>query len=173
MRLFVAVRPSTEAIAHAAEAVAVAQRSVTDTGVRWIPAERWHLTLAFYGEVDDDRVSRLVRRLDRALTGTTELTLGLSGSGFFRRRAVWLGVVGDVAPLKALAKAVAREDERPYRPHLTVARLRGLTDGAPAAAALSTYAGPTWTAESVHLVRSHLGPRPTYEDVHSWPLARP
>ena len=170
MRLFVAVRPSDEAVEHAAAAVAAAQRTVPDPGVRWIPAERWHLTLAFYGEVADGRVNRLVRRLDRGLAGAAEMTLGLSGSGFFRRRAVWLGVVGDVAALKALAGVVAREDERPYRPHLTVARLRGDTDGKPPAAALSAYIGPTWTAGSVHLVRSHLGPKPTYDDVAVWQL---
>jgi RNA 2',3'-cyclic 3'-phosphodiesterase len=173
VRLFVAVRPSAEAVEHAAAAVARVRRSVPDPGVRWIPAERWHLTLAFYGEVPDARVDRLVRRLGRSVAGTADLSLGLSGSGFFRRRAVWLGVVGDIAPLKALAAAVAREDERPYRPHLTVARLRGDTDGKPAAAALSAYAGPAWTAGSVHLVRSHLGPKPTYDDIATWRLSPP
>ncbi len=84
---------------------------------------------------------------------------------------MWLGVTGDLAQLGALATSVARERGRAYRPHLTVARLRGDTDPAGAVAALSAYAGPEWSAGAVHLVRSHLGPSPTYDDIATWPLA--
>ena len=84
---------------------------------------------------------------------------------------MWLGVTGDLAPLRALARSVARDRGRAYRPHLTVARLRGDTDPAGAVAALSAYAGPVWSAGAVHLVRSQLGPSPTYDDIATWPLA--
>lgn len=168
MRLFVAVRPPAEALGHAAAAVAVV-RAAQD-GPRWVPPERWHLTLAFYGELPDREVAKVVDRLDRRLGDVADLALALTGAGAFSRRAVWLGVTGDVAPLRALARMVARDRGRPYRPHLTVARLRGDTDPTPAVAALSAYAGPGWTAGVVHLVCSQLGPSPTYEDIASWPL---
>ena len=35
---------------------------------------------------------------------------------------------------------------------------------------LRAYDGPVWTASTVHLVQSHLGPSPTYDDVATWPL---
>ncbi len=168
MRLFVAVRPPTEALRHAAAAVGAVH--AVAPGPRWVPAERWHLTLAFYGEVVGREVERLRRRLDRALADLAPMTLSLQGSGAFRRRAVWLGVAGDVGALRRVAAAVAPGD-RPYRPHLTVARLRGDTDPTPAVAALTSYAGPSWTVTDVHLVRSHLGPRPVYEDVATWSSA--
>ena len=98
--------------------------------------------------------------------------LRLAGAGTFSRRAVWLGVTGDVDRLLRAAYGVAADD-RAYQPHLTVARLRGGTDPAGAVAALSSYAGPSWTADEVHLVRSRLGPRPTYDDIGTWPLAAP
>jgi 2'-5' RNA ligase len=173
VRLFVAIRPSPEAVAHAAAAVEVVRPA--EPGPRWVPPERWHLTLAFYGEVPDDEIDRRVARLDRVLSDAAvgPMSLALAGAGAFARRAVWLGVVGDVAPLRALARSMSRGPSRPYRPHLTVARLRGDTDPTAAVAALSTYDGPVWTAATVHLVRSRLGPTPTYDDVASWTLAAP
>ncbi len=97
-------------------------------GPRWVPPERWHLTLAFYGEVPDREVAKVVDRLDRRLGDVADLALALTGAGAFSRRAVWLGVTGDVAPLRAWPGWCARDRGRPYRPHLTVARLRGDAD---------------------------------------------
>jgi 2'-5' RNA ligase len=166
----VAVRPSAEALAHAA--AAVDEVRAAEPGPRWVPAERWHLTLAFYGEVDDRELPEVTRRIDRGLVDVPPMTLSIAGAGSFSRRAVWLGVVGDVEVLQRAAYGVAFED-RAYQPHLTVARLRGGTDPTAAVAALSSYAGPVWTVDEVHLVRSQLGPRPAYDDIETWPLAAP
>jgi 2'-5' RNA ligase len=170
VRLFVAVRPPAEALAHAAAAVEAVRAD--QPGPRWVPPERWHLTLAFYGDVVDRDLPRLTRRIARGLADVPPMTLAVTGAGSFSRRAVWLGVSGDVDVLRRAADGVA-VDDRAYHPHLTVARLRGGTDPAGAVAALSSYAGPPWTIDEVHLVRSRLGPRPTYDDIESWPLLAP
>jgi RNA 2',3'-cyclic 3'-phosphodiesterase len=167
VRLFVAVRPPVAAAEHA-EAAVDAVRPLAP-GLRWVPPERWHLTLAFYGEVPDDEVDRVVARTAHRLDDAVELRLALSGAGRFGGRAMWLGVTGDVAALRSLAGALDPGGRR-YRPHLTVARVRDDTGTAAVVAALSGYAGPTWTAGAVHLVRSRLGPAPAYDDVATWPL---
>jgi len=138
--------------------------------LRWVPARRWHLTLAFYGEIADDRVDGVAAMVERGLCGHGPLELRLRGSGRFSRRALWLGVDGDVDGLRSLARDVTF-DRSPFRAHLTVARLRGGVDAAPAQDALAGYAGPAWVADTVHLVRSRLGPDPSYDDVVTWPLA--
>ena len=160
MRLFVAVRSPPAAVESVRP---LAPR------LRWVPPERWHLTLAFYGEVPDDDVDRVVDRTARRLGDGVEMGLALTGAGRFGGRAVWLGVTGDVAALRSLAGAVDPGGRR-YRPHLTVARVRDGTGTSAVVAALSGYAGPTWTAGAVHLVRSRLGPAPAYDDVATWPL---
>ena len=170
MRLFAAVRPSTEALAHAAEAVEGVRAA--EPGPRWVPPARWHLTLAFYGDVDDRELPRLTRHIDRGLVDVPPMTLSLAGAGTFSRRAIWLGLAGDVDVLRRAAYGVVFED-RAFQPHLTVARLRGGVDPAGAVRALSSYAGPPWTVDEVHLVRSQLGPRPTYDDIETWPLSAP
>ena len=170
MRLFVALRPPPSAVAHADAALEPVRRAHPE--LRWVPPERWHLTLAFYGEVPDGNVEGTVAMVDRRLRGRGPCDLAFRGAGIFARRALWLGVAGELATLKALARSVTFE-RRPYRPHLTVARLRGGVDAEVAAGSLTAYDGPVWTAGTVHLVRSHLGPAPTYDDVATWPLPHP
>lgn len=169
MRLFVALAPPPEVLAHADRALTPVRERWPE--VRWVPAERWHLTLAFYGEVPDEKVAGTQRMLERRLAGHTSLELRLRGAGQFSRRAVWLGVDGEVLALRRLARAVTCE-RRPYRPHLTVGRLRGGVDAAEAVETLAAYDGPAWVSSTVHLVRSRLGPQPSYDDVAVFPLPR-
>ena len=70
--------------------------------------------------------------VERRLRGHAACALSFAGAGQFARRALWLGVAGEVEALRATARAVTFE-RRPYRPHLTVARLRGGVDAAGAA----------------------------------------
>jgi 2'-5' RNA ligase len=167
VRLFVALRPPPDVLAHADAALEPVRRAHPD--LRWVPAQRWHLTLAFYGEIPDDKVDGTVAMVDRRLRGHDPCDLAFRGAGAFARRALWLGVGGDLTALSAMARSVTFE-RRPYRPHLTVARLRGGVDAGPAVEPLRAYDGPVWTARTVHLVQSHLGPSPTYDDVATWPL---
>lgn len=180
MRLFVAVTPPAAAVAELRAAVA-GLRAGRD-GLRWTRPEQWHLTLAFLGEVADPARAELVGRLERVARRHPPLTLSLGGAGRFGHRVLWTRVRGDTVPLRRLADAVraaARRaripvDDRPYRPHLTLARCRDGTDLRPAVAALADLDGPPWTADGLHLVRSELGAGPDGTARHaplaSWPL---
>lgn len=167
MRLFAALHPPSHVVADADSALAQLRAAHPD--IRWVPAVRWHLTLAFYGEVPDGKVDSLKTKVESRARRAPALELALQGAGQFARRALWLGVDGELTRLRALAQSLTF-DRRPYRPHLTVARLRNGVDATPVVAALAGYAGPSWVAGSVHLVRSRLGASPTYDDVGSWPL---
>ena len=91
---------------------------------------------------------------------------------------------GGVDALRRLAGSVAAAarrsgiavDDRPYRPHLTLARGRAGADLRPAVAALTGFAGSPWTADALHLVRSRLGAGPggtaAHEIVGTWPLGQ-
>ena len=95
VRLFVALRPPPDAVAHADTALEPVRREHPD--LRWVPAQRWHLTLAFYGEIPDDKVEGTVAMVDRRLRGHGPCDLAFRGAGSFTRRALWLGVDGDLA----------------------------------------------------------------------------
>jgi 2'-5' RNA ligase len=96
------------------------------------------------------------------------LRLSISGGGRFGQRVLWAGVTGDRAALTAVAAAAAAAarsarigmEDRPYRPHLTIARARPGAQLGPAAAAMAGYAGPAWVATELVLVESQLGAGP-------------
>jgi 2'-5' RNA ligase len=110
----------------------------------------------------------------------------LAGGGRFGRGAftvLWTGLDGDVEALRGLAGAARRSlkkarlpyDDRPWKPHLTIARPGDRLDRAAVdadRAALADYRGPTWPAAEMVLMRSHLGPRPSYDKLAAWPLGR-
>lgn len=163
MRLFVSLEPPPEARAPVADAVTELGQV---PGVRWSPPSRWHVTLAFLGDLDDDDARRLVPPLRSAAAAAGPVRLRLAGTGTFGTSVLWAGVAGDVERLSSLAAAVAGAaraagvalEERPYRPHVTLARAAG-RGGAGAlgqlADQLAGVSGPTWTAAEARLVRTH------------------
>ena len=177
MRLFVALWPPPDAVS---ELLAVVDEIRTEApDLRWTAPEQWHLTLAFLGEVADERRPELEERLARAASRHAPLTLRFAGGGRFGSRVLFTRVDGDREPLTRLAASVgaaARRsripvDDRPYRPHVTLARSRGDDDLRPLAARLGTFAGADWEATGVDLVESRLGTGPArYVSIVAWPL---
>jgi 2'-5' RNA ligase len=102
-------------------------------GARWVPPEKLHLTLRFIGAVDEHQAAIL----DEALTSIQRpaFDLTVTGCGIFAQRrgpeAVWIGVAS-TPPLTDLQAAVERAavragqapEERRFRPHITLARLK-------------------------------------------------
>ena len=113
------------------------------SGARWRPAEALHITVCYFGEVDDDRAEELDRHFAARTFPSFELRL--AGAGHFGKEephALWTGVEdaggGESEALTRLhrhAKSSARRagltvERRLYRPHLTLAYLRGFVDPA-------------------------------------------
>ena len=181
MRLFAAILIPQEVAADLDAAVA----PYRDDVLRWTMLASWHLTLAFYGQVDDARVPDLKSRLTRAAKRHPALSLTLKGAGQFNRRALWIGCEGDLMPLRALARSAAAAGQRVgasagesrFRAHLTLARAPKPTDLRPYISILRNYRGPSWTGDAVALVQSHLGAgenrRARYETVSSHRLSGP
>ena len=105
----------------------------------WVPAERLHLTLHFFGDRTQSRAEEIATALSASVAevGAMRLTLQTVGAfGGRRPRVIWVGVApcreseGAWAELSlrvrgALQAAEEPVDPRPLRPHLTVARCRG------------------------------------------------
>jgi 2'-5' RNA ligase len=158
--------------------------NVCDDLRRWLgraarltPVERWHLTLAFLGEVVAEEVPGVERAISRGVADATAMRLRLAGSGSFgrgRSTAVWTGVEGDLDALRDLHAALRRNladagiahDARPLTPHLTVS-YQGNRD---VREALRDYAGPAWTADEIVLVRSSFPAQGGYDKLRTWPL---
>jgi len=150
-------------------AAAVARRLREDPGgdgVRWVRPEALHVTLHFLGEIDSTRAAPLARRASLELAALLPFALHLGPAGLFpsprRPRVVVLGLE-PTAPLVKLAAAVERAvvaegfppEERPFRPHLTLGRVRERRF--PSVAALAVPAAEFAVEEAV-LFRSELSP---------------
>lgn len=180
MRLFAALAPPDDVLAEVVERSAPVR--TREPELRWAPAERMHLTLAFFGEVDDDAAHRLRGRLARVAKRYATLTLHFGGAGAFpqrrRARVLWVGVRGDRQRLGRLADSVNAAgrrvgigtEERRYRPHITLARAREPRDLTGPVEELDSFAGTPWTATELVFVRSFPGPNPRYETLAAFSL---
>ena len=180
MRLFVAVEIGETLARRAAKLAEELERRATAAArrakVTWIPADRMHLTIRFIGEVDDGQAVMVRRALEEPLA-VMPFSLTLRGAGTFPKsgtpRVVWLGVTeGREQLLQVEREITARltplgipEEDRPYSPHLTVARVRepaglksaGLLDD------LTDHRIGTTHIDAITLFQSKLSPKgPTY-----------
>ena len=133
MRLFFAIElsePVRAALDHA-----IAPLRVAEPGLAWVPSTKLHLTMKFLGEVPDSDALRLVAAADvvAARHQPFEMTLGGVGAfpNFRRARVVWIGVATDPRlellhhDLEmACGEAGIEVEGRPFRPHITLARVR-------------------------------------------------
>lgn len=106
---------------------------------RWVGTEELHLTLRFIGEVDQETFFAIRSALSQVSFGAFPLTL--CGVGHFppgrRARVVWVGLdpCAGLSQLQqdvelALIGAGIAPDERPFSPHITLARLKESVPGA-------------------------------------------
>jgi 2'-5' RNA ligase len=183
-RLFIAVPTPAEVREAVTELVdSVRQDTQPDQrDVRWVRLDGLHLTLRFLGPTSEDRIATVATAVDLVAASTSGFGVAIGGGGAFpspvRPRALWLGVVEGVGELAAVARAVDERladagwtlDERPYRPHLTLARSDGVRAGPDVARRLIAAAESftvTFRASSLVLFESISGGGPArYEPIH-------
>jgi len=112
------------------------REAVPEAAASWSRPENVHLTLKFFGNVDQANVPVISVALARAVKGFGPIAIQIGKTGVFPRpsrpQVLWLGID---EPSGALARIHGRvEDEcaregfakedRAFRPHLTIARIR-------------------------------------------------
>ena len=172
MRCFVAVDLSAEVRAAVAAVQARVRATAPRADVRWLDPHAFHLTLKFLGNVPDARVPAVSAALEEVVSDAP-LALEAHGLGAFptvrRPRVLWAGIAGGAPRLVALAGGVDRAlaalgfppEDRPFRAHLTLGRVRSPRDAGALAKALEAEAAVAlgaWTADEVVLYQSHLKP---------------
>ena len=175
MRVFVAVELPGKI--REALAALVGELKQEIPGPRWVRPQGIHLTLRFLGEVSQTDLERLSDQLARRVPQTPgPFTVSLEGLGVFpekgRPRVLWVGLLepgGALMKLQSIVEGAVeaaalpgmKKEDRPYRPHLTLARF---AEGRPSpglARALSAREGHGWggfEVSSVCLVQSLLKP---------------
>lgn len=166
---------------------------------RWVQPESLHLTLKFIGEQTPERVEAIAKHLRRVGGSPFEIRSG--GYGFFPTakapRVFWIGIHSGpqlVELARSIDTATAElgipHEERPYSPHLTLARAGGGRSGSPKwregdgpnavfaelerrLAAMSELDFGTMTAHEFILYHSQLSPGGSkYTKLQRFPLHR-
>jgi len=160
-RLFVAL----EIPEIVADALTVLQSGVD--GARWRPADNFHLTLAFIGETNRHGFDSAIEALSSIEAPAFELRL--TGVGFFgdkQPRALWAGVEpsGALDHLQAKTEQALRRagfnlEKRKFKPHVTIAYLRGVRQDTAMrySAQHGLFSCGPFPVDAFHLYSSQLG----------------
>lgn len=173
IRAFLAMDPPEEILGEIGRIQGRLQRLIRGE-LRWVRPEAIHLTLKFFGDIPESAVADIAAVVEPAAAGAAPFSLAIGGAGVFpdqrRPRVLWLGMDGDVPRLLRIQQEIEGElgkigfpaEERPFRPHLTLARIkspRGLTGLERALEKGEGYAAGEFTASGIGLIRSELTPR--------------
>lgn len=133
MRLFLAINLPAEVRREVHAATAALRECAPD--VAWAAEDRLHLTLKFLGEQEASRLPEIEAAVARVAGQHRELLMSLGGISAFpnfrRARVVWMGVAQEPRlellhhDVEVAFEALGFELEgRPFRPHVTLARIR-------------------------------------------------
>jgi 2'-5' RNA ligase len=184
VRCFVAIDLPDDVRAAVAAAQERLRAASPRADVRWTAAGAMHLTLRFLGEVADVGPVREVLAMVAARHAPIALAGGGLGAfpGLARPRVLWAGITHGIRELGLLAADVERAlvplgfapEARPFRGHLTLARVRsprGISRIADLIDGDATSFG-AWTVTEIVLYRSHLRPAGSiYEALDRLPLS--
>jgi 2'-5' RNA ligase len=148
------------------------------TDVKWVEQANLHVTLLFLGEVEDRQVANICSVVAETTAKHGSFQMSIEGAGCFptprRPRILWAGVGTGADALvalhddleKPLTKLGYRREERRYKPHVTLGRVRSAApaDGlAKALAQQTSWKGGETLVRELHVMSSELTPRgPNY-----------
>lgn len=158
--------------------VAEVQQTLKAQGLRisWVSPGNVHLTLKFLGDIEHADIDPIVTVMSECVQRMPSLTLSAGGIGVFpdlrRPRVVWLGLTGDMprliilqrdldTGLAALGKGRFKPEDRPFKGHLTLGRIKARLDPGILAKALKEtgkVASQAFAVDVIHLMQSRLTP---------------
>lgn len=153
--------------------------------IKWVDPENIHLTLAFIGETEEERIKILSIMLKQACTGFGEFSFRLCSTGVFKNlrdpRVLWIGIEGyeKLSELNDLVKTGLNDtgfpvEDRPFKPHVTLGRIKHLKNAESLKSALEMYRDTfiqDVIVEELILYQSVLRPEgPIYKAIETFSL---
>ena len=175
VRAFIAI-PVPKAVIQVLDDAVKNLDSCIGENVGWVRTEGIHLTLKFMGNIETGIVERVLEAMSAVVSQFSPFELAISKLGVFpnprRPRVLWSGVQGEIETLAALQSAIdgalgelgLRQEQRAFSPQLALGRVRRdvadsllqrigqVTEG------VKLSVAPSWTADSVNLMRTELDP---------------
>ena len=105
-------------------------------GLSWSKPGNLHVNLKFLGDTTESQVDQIRQAVEPAISHVSSFNLEIKGFGAFpdnrAPRVLWIGLGGALDNLTTLAECIGNavvplgfpQEDRPFRPHLTVARVK-------------------------------------------------
>jgi 2'-5' RNA ligase len=135
IRSFIAIELSEEAKEGLARLRKELERD-ENKFVKWVEPGGIHLTLKFLGNIAFKQVTEITKAIEKGAQGISPFHLEISGLGAFPNlkqiRVFWVAISGELDKLSRLQQSIDSalaalrfgKEERPFVPHLTLARIR-------------------------------------------------
>ena len=169
-RVFCAIDFPLRARRHVMRHIEKLRSLLPEVKASWSRETNVHLTLKFIGEVQRNRVLEFSNAVSQAVNGISPFSIVLEGTGVFPKRrnprVLWIGITDQEGRLGELHSRLEAEcfllgfpkDERPFHPHLTLARLRSQLNAGALAQAHEQLSFESYSIEVAELlvIRSEL-----------------
>jgi len=134
-RVFIAVKiqPSE----NLKNLISFLKTSMAGENIKWTDPDSIHVTLAFLGDTEEEKISLITRFLQEKFPGFGNFEFFLKGIGVFRSlskpRIIWIGSTASerLVSLNDLVNAELEGmgfevEERDFHPHVTIGRIKSL-----------------------------------------------
>ncbi len=180
MRLFIAF-PLEPSVADQLGRIITALKQ-KEADVKWVPPKNIHLTACFLGDTDESKLVAVNKVIEEIASQHQKVLTNIDAVGGFpsleKPRVIWAGMTNGSEGLSAATSSLVGKirrhgftlDDKPFKPHLTLGRVREGGKFAELSEYLKTY---TFAPIPIHfdkltLFESTLTPQgPIYKGIHS------
>ncbi len=136
-RIFIAVKTPPES--NLLRMMASVKSSTGAERIRWVDPSSLHITLVFLGDTEEKSIADISRALSVSCLRFGSFEFSLLGTGVFKTwsdpHVVWIGI-NPAEKLQELNKIISEnlikagfcQEERTFRPHLTIGRTKSVRD---------------------------------------------
>ncbi|KUG22579.1 2'-5' rna ligase [hydrocarbon metagenome] len=173
IRAFLAIEPPEDILQKISGLQDKLRREISGR-ISWTRPQGQHLTLKFFGDISREDINNISAAVQKRVVAERKLNLKVEKMGVFpdarKPGVLWCGVTGDVEKLIALQKKLDSDfaalgfpaEERSFKAHLTLARIKDPRDIAGMSEALKKHGEFTagdFVADKLFLFQSNLSPQ--------------
>jgi len=183
-RIFIAVKIDTGE--NLLNMISDLKAGLKNERVKWTEVENFHITLAFLGDTDETKTEAINNMLRRTCKGFGEFEIFIKGTGVFKNfndpRIIWTGIEisEKLIELYDCIKSGLKDtgialEERTFRPHLTLGRIKSIRDNENLRSLVARYLNAEIQSQPVYEVILYesilFQTGPVYKPLAKYPLA--
>jgi len=173
IRAFLALEPPENVLQEISRLQEKLKREISGR-ISWTRPQGQHLTLKFFGDISKEDIHNISSAVQKRTVSEQKLNLKIEKIGVFpearKPRVLWCGITGDAEKLINLQKKLDSDfaaigfpaEDRPFKAHLTLARIKDPRETTGINEALKKYGAFTageFTGDKLFLFQSNLSPQ--------------